>query len=338
MTSRERLAAGIRGESVDRIPNMLLIKQFCSRRVGVSFSEYNRDHRILVDAQLAMFERWPHDCFNVIGYAYREASDCGLPLVWPEETVPHPVGILVRDSSDIPGVEWPSPWDGPMMRDRLDGIRLFKEKSPDTAVLGWVEGCFAQAVTFHGMEDTLVDLMADPDLVKELMESILEGEAAFAEAQIEAGADVIGIGDAAASLVRPEAYVEHILPFEKELVKRIRAKGAFSKLHICGDINPILDHIGEAGADMVDIDWMVSMSDAREALGPDVCLCGNVDPVAVVMQSTPDNIRLAFREAIAESGAPYVFSPGCEIPPDTPDANFAALCEPYYFEQAGVNM
>jgi uroporphyrinogen decarboxylase len=284
---------------------------------------------VLVDGQLRIHDRWNFDCFNVIGHPYREASDAGLPLIWRQDAGPEAAGVLVKECADIKSIRWPDPWDGPLMSDRLKAIQRFQEQRPDVAVLGWVEGCFAQAATFRGMERAMMDLALTPDFLRELMDFILPHEIAFAQAQIQAGASLIGVGDAAASLVHRDSYVQFILPYERELIRAIRRQGVPAKLHICGDIKHLLADIAGAGADMVDIDWMIDLKDARRTFGPQVCLCGNFDPVAALLRSTPEKVRQSCLRCIRESGAPFVLSPGCEVPPDTPAENFAALCEVY---------
>ena len=224
---------------------------------------------------------------------------------------------------------WPDPWDGPLMRDRLNAIRLFKRERPEVTVLGWVEGCFAQAATFRGLNQLMMDLVLEPEGVWELMDFCLPMETAFARAQVEAGADIIGIGDSAASLVRRDHYAEFILPYEHKLIEAIHGMGAPTKLHICGDITRLLPDMATIPVRMVDVDWMVDLKEVRAVLGPDVCLWGNFDPVRVLLRGTPDHVREACRRCIRESGPRYVLSAGCEVPPDTPAENFAAACEPY---------
>lgn len=329
MSSQARVLAAARGEPVDRTPNMPLVKQFCTRQMGGDFMEYNRDHRVLVDAQLRLQERWPFDCFNALGHPYREASDAGLPLLWRKDAGPEADGVLVKARGDIALIRWPKPEAGPLMSDRIAAIRQFKTRRPDVAMLGWVEGCFAQAATFLGMERAMMALSLEPDLMRELMDFILPREIAFAEAQIEAGADLIGIGDAAASLINRDLYREFVLPYESDLIAAIHRGGTPAKLHICGNITRLLPAIAGTGADMVDIDWMVDLAEARRVLGPGVCLCGNFDPVGVLLRATPKQVEQACLRCVREAGAPFVLAPGCEAPPDTPAANFAALCRPY---------
>jgi uroporphyrinogen-III decarboxylase len=134
------------------------------------------------------------------------------------------------------------------------------------------------------------------------------------------------VGDAAASLIGPHLYHEGVLPLEKRLVEGIRAAGAAVKLHICGNTSAIVDLMAATGADVIDLDWMVSLASARQRVGPRVTLCGNFDPCSVLLQSSPDQVAKAAAECLAAGGPRFVLQPGCEVPPGTPEANIRAFC------------
>ena len=103
--------------------------------------------------------------------------------------------------------------------------------------------------------------------------------------------------------------------------------GTRVRLHICGDTRPILEGMGRLGCDIVDLDSMVPLSEARAALGPDAVLLGNIDPVAVLRNGTPESVREAIAECHRQAGARYIVGAGCEIPRDTPLENVRALTE-----------
>ncbi|MCX5757599.1 MAG: uroporphyrinogen decarboxylase, partial [Candidatus Hydrogenedentes bacterium] len=125
----------------------------------------------------------------------------------------------------------------------------------------------------------------------------------FARAQVEAGVDLIGVGDAAASLVGPDLYETCVWPFEKRLVDGIHAMGAHVRLHICGNTHAILANMGRLGCDIVDLDYMVPLDEARTAMGPAQVLLGNRDAVAACHRA---------------AGSRYIVGAGCEIVRDTP--------------------
>ena len=60
-----------------------------------------------------------------------------------------------------------------------------------------------------------------------------------------AGVDIVGVGDAAASLVGPAIYEQYVWPIEKRLVDGIHELGATVRLHICGNTRAILDGMSD---------------------------------------------------------------------------------------------
>lgn len=143
--------------------------------------------------------------------------------------------------------------------------------------------------------------------------------------QIEAGADLIGIGNPAASLVGPRLHDEFVWPFQKRLAGSLHAAGAFVRLHICGNTRRSLAQMGRLGCDIVDIDSIVSLADARTAMGPDQILLGGIDPVRILQEGSPEDVTQAVKACHCQAGPRYIVGGGCEIPSLTPHANLLAL-------------
>jgi uroporphyrinogen-III decarboxylase len=152
-------------------------------------------------------------------------------------------------------------------------------------------------------------------------------ELEFARAQIEAGADVIGVGDAAASLVGPAIYEEFVWPYEKKLIDGLHAMGGRARLHICGNTRFALAKIAELGCEIVDIDFPVPLPEARSKMGRDQIILGNLNPVSAIRESTPQKVMQDLAACHAACGSRFVVGAGCEIPRDTPHENVRALAE-----------
>jgi MtaA/CmuA family methyltransferase len=176
----------------------------------------------------------------------------------------------------------------------------------------------------------MLDFFDDPDFVHHLFEFVLEMELRYARAQAAAGADIIGIGDADASLIGPDLYEEFVWPYEKRLVDRLHKMGAHVRLHICGDTTQLVGAMGRLGCDIVDLDYFTSVSLARTAMEANQVLLGNLNPVADVRDSTPERITAAFAECHRQAGPRYIVGAGCEVPRDTPPENVRALVEYAY--------
>lgn len=112
-----------------------------------------------------------------------------------------------------------------------------------------------------------------------LLDKCTETAKDFAKAQIEAGCDVIGIGDAICSQIDPFTYDTFVKERHREIIAFIHANGARTKMHICGDITHLLPSIKEIGTDILDLDYSVDITHARSVAGDKTILCGNIDPV-----------------------------------------------------------
>ena len=177
------------------------------------------------------------------------------------------------------------------MSDRLEAIRSFREQvGGEVPIMGWVEGALAEAADLRGLAEIMLDLAMQPEWVEELLEICAEVAIAFARAQIEAGADIIGLGDAVGSLVSPPMYRRFALPYEQRIFAAVHEMGAVARLHICGNTNRIVADMVDSGADIIDLDWMVDMAAAAEQFGDRVSFCGNQDPVVVMLEGTPDDV------------------------------------------------
>jgi uroporphyrinogen decarboxylase len=84
--------------------------------------------------------------------------------------------------------------------------------------------------------------------------------------------------------------------------------------------------MADSGTDVIDVDWMVSLSRARELTGPDVTLCGNFNPTGVLFEGSPEDVAAAARECINAVPEKFILMPGCEVPPATPEKNIRAFC------------
>lgn len=329
MTSYERYSLRLRGQAVDRIPNFNIFMQFAAHYIGKPLREYYLDHRALVAANLAMIEDFQIDIAQAISDPYREASDLGMLVSYPDDGLPLSTVPLLQEPQDLAKLKLVRPEDGRRMADRLEAIRLFREQvGGEVPIMGWVEGAFAEAADLRGVGTLMMDLFERPQWVVEFLEFCCQQEILFARAQMEAGADIIGLGDAVASQVSSEWYKIYAQPYEKRIFDAVHDKGGIARLHICGNTSHLLEPMAQTGAEIIDLDWMVDFAHAAEVYGASgPALCGNFDPVAVMLQGTPDQVSQAVRHCAVVGGAKNFSCAGCEIPDGTPHANLRAQSE-----------
>ena len=328
MNSYQRFQRALSGETVDRAPNFDIMMTFAAHFIGQPLSRYYQDYHVLVEANLAVQQAFGLDILQAISDPYREAADFGLQVEFPEDGLPLSKIPLLQEPDDKKTLEAPTPETGRRMSDRLEALRLFRQQAGgEVPIMGWVEGALAEAADLRGVSTLLVDLHDRPDWVIDLLEQLTETAIAFARAQINAGADIIGLGDAVASQISPKMYRQFALPYEQRIFQAVCEMGGVARLHICGDTSRILADMLESQADIIDIDWMVDIQKAAQVFGDRAALCGNFDPVAVMLQGTPEQVRQAVRICCQYGGRRYFSMAGCEIPDGTPHANLQAQAE-----------
>ncbi|MBI5959511.1 MAG: uroporphyrinogen decarboxylase family protein [Chloroflexi bacterium] len=332
LTSAERLAARLRGESVDRVPNMTLVMQFAADHIQAPLARYYQDYHTLCEANFKTAELFGLDLLDAISDPYRETADFGAVIVFPDDSLPLCHTPRLQDPSDLAGLIAPDPLKpGSRMRDRVDAIRLFHERAGgQMPIQGWVEGALAEAADLRGVSNLLYDLYDRPEWVEELLERCTETAIPFALAQIEAGATIIGLGDAIASQVNPAAYRQFALPYEQRIFEAVRKAGAIPRLHICGNTSRIVKEMAQSGTRIIDLDWMVDLAAARaqlDTIDPSIALCGNIDPVAALHGASPEQVYAAVRKCYETGGDNWLAAPGCEVPRHTPAENMRAFSD-----------
>jgi MtaA/CmuA family methyltransferase len=330
MTSRERVLAHLAGQPVDHLPLMPITMMFACDQIGATYRDYCTDYRVLVEGQIRTAEKFGFDYVNTMSDPAREAADCGATVEYFDR---QPVAIvedeaLLADKSTLAKLKIPDPLGGGRMHNGIKALALYKEKAgKDKIIEGWVEGPIAEAADLRGINTVMTDFFDDPAFVRDVFEFVVELELWFAREQVKAGADLIGIGDAAASLVGPQIYEEFVLPYEKKLVDGIHACGGRTRLHICGNTRRILNGMGRLGCHIVDLDSLSPLSEARQQMGASQVLLGNVNPVTVLRNGNPETVTNAIADCHRQAGARYIVGAGCEVPRDTPPENLRALCE-----------
>ncbi len=328
MNGYERTMAMLDGRAVDSLPLLPITMMFAADQIGVPYGEYATDYRKLVEGQLRTAETFDFDYVSCISDPTREAADCGAAVQIFDDQPPaiDENNALLADKTKLAALKPPDPLGGGRMHDRVKAAALFKEKvGGELLIEGWIEGPVAEAADLRGINTLMLDFYDNPAFVRDLFDFILEMELDFAKAQIEAGIDVMGVGDAAASLVGPQIYEEFVWPYEKKMFDRLHEMGTRIRLHICGNISRIVEPIGRLGCDFVDVDYLVPLSQAREAMGPDQVLAGNINPVEVLRNGTPASISKAIAECHRQAGDRYIVAAGCEVPRDTAPENVLAL-------------
>lgn len=339
MNGRERILTHLAGGKVDHLPLMPITMMFACDLIGAKYRDYCTDYRVMVEGQIRTAEAFGFDYVNTMSDPAREAADCGAKVRYFDD---QPVALvedeaLLSEKSGLAKLKVPDPFGGGRMHNGIKALELYKERvAKEKLIEGWVEGPVAEAADLRGINRLMLDFYDDPGFVRDLFEFVLEMELRFAREQVRAGADLVGIGDAAASLVGPQIYEEFVWPYEKRLIEGIHGFGGRVRLHICGNTRPLLTQLGNLGCEIVDLDSVAPLDEAREKMGTHQVLLGNINPVAVMRNGTPEEVHAAVAECHRQAGPRFIVGAGCEIPRGTPAENLRALCNYAHTHEAGI--
>lgn len=316
----------VKGEPLERTLFRPILMHFAARFSGRTYAEFASDYKVLVDCNLRAMEAFDTDMVGLISDPYRETAAFGAKISFPDEKVPRCEELIVNSLEDIKALKNPDVYKNNRTLDRIKGAELFqKELKGEVPVIGWIEGPLAEACDLAGLSNMLLQLMIDPDFSNILLDKCMITARDFAEAQINAGCDIIGMGDAICSQIDAAFYNTYVKDRHREIIDFIHKKGAKVKLHICGNITHLLPSLAELKIDILDIDHMVNLETSFEIVGPDIIRCGNIDPL-FILNKTSEEIKNACNDILQkEKGRKYILSAGCEVCLNTPIENLQAM-------------
>jgi len=219
----------------------------------------------------------------------------------------------------------------------MEAIRRLRNRFPDVTVACHIMGPVSISSMMFGFETLLEWIIdEDPNFAK-AMEFCTKFTMQYAKLVEEAGAEVLEIGEAAASgeILGAKTYKANIMPYHQRLATAVNIPLV---MHICGDISSYLPLFSLCNIDSINFDHSTSMSEAHRILGLNVKTSGNVDPVGVLLKGTPGDIKREVYKCL-DSGVD-VLTPGCAIAPRTSDENLRAFVDAYksYMKEKGIKL
>ena len=206
----------------------------------------------------------------------------------------------------------------------LKAINILKKRlGHSAAVCGKAFGPWTLGYHLFGIENFLIDTVTNPSKVKKIIEVLSGVTIAFANAQIEAGADCVLLGDhATADLCSPAAYKQFLKDTHAMLAQKIHAPVI---LHICGNTKDRIEMIAQTGVSCFHWDTKSgSSASIRQLAGSKMSLMGGISNT-LLLTGSPDEIVKQAQEA-ADAGIDII-GPECAIPLKTPLPNLKAIAD-----------
>jgi MtaA/CmuA family methyltransferase len=312
--------------SKERVFLRPILMHFAARFNNTTYGRFASDYKVLVESNIRSMEYFDTDMVSLISDPYRETSAFGARIEFIDEGVPRCLDQIVKTMDDVRNLPSPDVYKCERTLDRIKGAEYFQKLLKGTVpVSGWIEGPLAEACDLTGVSEMLLNLMIDPDFSNILMDKCMITAKNFAKAQIEAGCDLIGMGDAICSQIDKDTYDLYVKQRHIELISFIHECGASVKLHICGNITHLLNSLKDLQTDIIDLDWQVDLDHGREILGNNVIIGGNINPV-LVQDKTEEEVYNMSRMLVDKfKDQKYLLAAGCEITVLTPHNNLMAM-------------
>jgi len=325
-TARELVLSAIsRGEKGERPPTCTPTSIACHDLMdatGVSFPDAHLNANAMAELALGAHEIIGFDTVMPEYSVDQEAAALGAEVDWGHrDRMPTITSLMYDDFSDI--VVPADFLEKPPMKVVLDALSILKRNVGDKAVIvGKAMGPWTLSFHLAGTENFLLQVgLGEIEKVKKMMRQLMPVTIASVNAQFEAGADIVVVGDhATGDLVSAQQYAELLLPFHQELTPQLKGPAV---LHVCGNCMDRLDYFAQSGFDAYHFEWQVDAKKAVEMVGDKMLLIGNVNNPQTLLLGTPEDVYRQARYAI-DAGVDLI-GPECAIPLSTPLENLKAI-------------
>jgi [methyl-Co(III) methanol-specific corrinoid protein]:coenzyme M methyltransferase len=321
------LLAGRRPARAPCFSGLITVTQPGLEALGLPFSSIHADPAGLAAAaaspyRLAGFESAVLPCDLCV-----EAEALGAVIDFragePRPELPRVLQTVAASAADVR----PGSATSLMRRGRLPIVaealaRLKDDIGAEIVVGAFVPGPLTLAMHVVDPGPLLLELTETPDMVGALLDHLTPVLIEVGRLYHASGADFLTVHEMGGSpgFIGPRPFERLVLPRLQRLLAALPPPRVLS---VCGRTNRGLPLLAAAGADALSVDQTNDLAASRTALGPQPLLFGNLDPVAVLAEGTPEQVRAAVSAARA-AGADAIW-PGCDLFPQTPTANLQAM-------------
>ena len=322
-----------RGEPVPHTPVWFMrqagrsLPEYLKVREGVGMLESCMDPELVVEITMQPVRRYGVDAAIFF-------SDIVLPLkaVGVDLDIKPGVGPVVaepvRTLADVAAIPDLTPEHVPFITEAVRGLVGELGATPLIGFAGapfTVASYLVEGGPSKEHARTKAMMFGAPEVWDALMRKIAGIAAAYLEVQVAAGASAVQLFDSWAGALTPADYAEHVMPHSARVLERAGALGV-PRIHFGVGTSNLLTLMGEAGADVVGVDWRTPLDLAIPKVG-ERGVQGNLDPTLVF---APTEVMTARAAEIIEAGRAargHVFNLGHGVIPSTDPDQLKRLTE-----------
>jgi uroporphyrinogen decarboxylase len=299
---------------------------------GETFMGLKENPDKIADVFIQAFNKIGHDLlFTGVGFGNYPIHFLGCPIKDNSSDSNALTGSVIDNLDGLGSLNKEKVLENPIMQGIIRSQHFVADAiGKETFAMQAQWAPFTMATRILGTEAAMMAIMEDQDRFTELIRFSTELAWSIIEPVLE-HEDILGVllADPAASgdLISPEAFKKLAAPFIKDLVNRIKKKGKYSMVHICGYTNKILEDIVDIDPNCFSLDEKVNLREAKEILGGKVCVAGNVSPTGAFLSGTPEEVINEANSCIEAwgKGGGFLLTLGCDFPKHVPMDNVKTL-------------
>ena len=333
MTGREVAQMAFELKRPPRVPVTLIGGgAWAVHQAGKTFAGIKDDPRQIADAFIRYFNQMGHDLLwtgsNFLNYPIHFL---GCPIKDDSSDYPMLEGSVIKSLGEMDKLGIEKVVQNPTMQGIIHSHHLIADAiGKRTLIIPTQWAPFTFTARILGMEATMLATIQEPDRLMKLIQFSTDLIWSLLE-PVLTHADILGanFSDPAASgdLISPPTFRKFAAPPLRDLGQRLKDKGKYSMIHICGDSTKILRDVLEIAPNCFSLENKVDLGTAKEVLGGKVCVAGNVSPTGAFLSGRPEEVAEEARACLGAWGKDggYILTIGCDFSKDVPLKNMMAL-------------
>ncbi|MGI6284585.1 uroporphyrinogen decarboxylase family protein [Neomoorella humiferrea] len=321
-------------EEMEQVPVGLIVDSpWLPGYAGISTTDYFAIPEKWLEANLRIIKEYPEVIFLPgfwVEYGMAaEPSGFGCKINFYPDRTPA-INHIIETPEESDSLEVPDP--------RTDGLmpfvlNIYKYIEPKLKELGRcikivaARGPLTIASHLMGVTNFLIGLKTDPANTHKLLKKTAKLTQNWLEAQAEVLSEVEGIMvlDDIVGFLSHDDYLEFAHPYLQDIFAAF--PGWVKIYHNDTDNVVCFTHLEELGVNIFNFTHMQDIARVRQLVGPRVCLLGNIPPLEVLTNGTPDMVVEAAKNCLQQYGMKrgLILSAGGGTSPGTPGENIRAL-------------
>lgn len=314
MLPRERVLAILNHKKADicaAITPTSVVTNECIRAIGVSAPGIHTTSSDMAALAATAYTVLGFDTVMPYFSVHLEAEMLGCEIDWKSANMPIILKHPIKDPEEFSRPK--NLLAKPLSRQLISAIKQLKSKLGNkVAIIGKVMGPWSLMYNLYGVGNLLIDTVIEPEKIKAFIHELLPIPIEFANAQFEAGADIVTWADhVTADTISPQIYEEFILPAHIEANKRFSSDQKII-LHTCGNVMDRLHLIKKSGFEVFHLDSRNNLAKAAEIAGNDLILTGAINNPMTLLSGNKTQIKNEVKHNI--SAGISLVAPECAIP------------------------